>query len=544
MSETFQNITKKHQYLYLLLIASIGLIVRFYYFPHDIPIANDGYYSFVYSMQTIFEGTLPVGYTTTNTGWANFLSLIFLSLDKSDPEFLMSIQRSCSILFSVLIILPAFYIFKRFFDPKLALLPCFLLIIEPRLLLISLEGINYSFYFFLFVLIIALFLKHTNKSLFLCFSLLGIITLVRYEGLLLLIPLTIFYFLKSKNKKSIYKYLLMIFLFSLIVVSMASLRIDATENICYTTKISTYCGQDGIVYNFLTSIDFYHKYIISGEQIPDSLNSSYDIHREVYNKPGQLMITESLIESFSRLFKFVGLSTLPFFVILLPLSFILFLKNKKSLKLNFDTKVIIFTTCFMLLPSIYAYARGIDEGRYVLVLIPLFCILSISFLRNSKIQFFKNQKTLLLIILLASFLSIGFIEYEKSDYIYEVESFKVAKEILTLTNSMNNYPSSGYVKVAKLVNEWPELPLPDSNALGKIINPYGTFKLSTEKFSNLENYIQEAKKLGIEYIVIAPKDSFFNELKEYPEKYNYLTKIFDSKDFEFNNEFLIYKISI
>ena len=150
MSETFQNITKKHQYLYLLLIASIGLIVRFYYFPHDIPIANDGYYSFVYSMKTIFEGTLPVGYTTTNTGWANFLSLIFLGLDKSDPEFLMSIQRSCSILFSVLIILPAFYIFKRFFDPKLALLPCFLLIIEPRLLLISLEGINYSFYFFLF----------------------------------------------------------------------------------------------------------------------------------------------------------------------------------------------------------------------------------------------------------------------------------------------------------------------------------------------------------------------------------------------------------
>ena len=62
--------------------------------------------------------------------------------------------------------------------------------------------------------------------------------------------------------------------------------------------------------------------------------------------------------------------------------------------------------------------------------------------------------------------------------------FKVAKEILTLTNSMNNYPSSGYVKVAKLVNEWPELPLPDSNALGKIINPYGTVKLSTEKFSN------------------------------------------------------------
>jgi len=64
--------------------------------------------------------------------------------------------------FLTLTIIPAFFIFRRFVDIKWALFGSFLLAVEPWLLLISLEGINYSLYFFLFVLTIALFLKKTN----------------------------------------------------------------------------------------------------------------------------------------------------------------------------------------------------------------------------------------------------------------------------------------------------------------------------------------------------------------------------------------------
>ena len=41
---------------------------------------------------------LPIGYTVGNTGWANFLSLIFTFMEKTDPMHLMNVQRTTSII--------------------------------------------------------------------------------------------------------------------------------------------------------------------------------------------------------------------------------------------------------------------------------------------------------------------------------------------------------------------------------------------------------------------------------------------------------------
>ena len=46
---------KKQSILFLGLILSLGLGIRFYYFPIDIPIVTDGFFSFVYATKTIFE---------------------------------------------------------------------------------------------------------------------------------------------------------------------------------------------------------------------------------------------------------------------------------------------------------------------------------------------------------------------------------------------------------------------------------------------------------------------------------------------------------
>ena len=61
----------------LLLIFIFGIGLRFYYLPYDIPIVSDGFLSFVYAMKTVSVGELPLDYSTTNSGWANLLSLIF-----------------------------------------------------------------------------------------------------------------------------------------------------------------------------------------------------------------------------------------------------------------------------------------------------------------------------------------------------------------------------------------------------------------------------------------------------------------------------------
>ena len=313
---------KKQSILFLGLILSLGLGIRFYYFPIDIPIVTDGFFSFVYAVKTIFDGSLAVGYTTTNTGWSNFLSLFFVFSDTSNPLHLMDIQRTLSIILSTITIIPAFFIFRRFVDTRWALFGSFLLAVEPRLLLMSLEGINYLLFFFLFVLTITLFLKKTDNSLFLSFACISCAALVRYEGLLLLIPLSIMYFLKFKDKRSILRFLGMIFVLIIILVSVASIRMEATENLCYESYAGTICGQDGISHNILGAPMFIEKHVISG--IPDSDDL-------IYNVKDKSLLDYFIFLSFTNLGKFLGLALFPFFIFFIGLSLIIFIKKYNNI---------------------------------------------------------------------------------------------------------------------------------------------------------------------------------------------------------------------
>ena len=283
-TSNLNKIKPKKTAISLSLIILFGLAIRFYFVPTDLPIVSDGFFDFVYAAKTVFEGGLPIGYGTTNTGWANFLSLFFSVSDTSDPFYLMEIQRSLSIILSTIIIIPAFFIFRRFVDTRWAIFGSVLLIMEPRLLMMSLEGINYSLFFFLFVLTIALFLKKTDNSLFLSFACIACATLVRYEGLLLLIPLSIMYFLKFKDKRSIARFLGMIFVLIIILVPIASIRMEATENLCYETYFGIICGQDGFSPNILGAMQFIEKYVIS------DWTPATDVKRLVIDTAGQIGI--------------------------------------------------------------------------------------------------------------------------------------------------------------------------------------------------------------------------------------------------------------
>ena len=196
--EIISNLSKvkdERTFIYLILIITVGLSIRFYYLPFDIPIITDGFFNFVYAAKTSFELSLPINYLVANSGWSNFLSLFFIFLEKNEPMFLMNFQRSLSAVISIATIIPVFFVLRRFVKVRYALLGCLMLALEPRLLLISIEGVNYNLFLFLFVLSIALFLKRTDLSLVLSFVCIACMTIVRYEGLLLVVPFTIMYFL-------------------------------------------------------------------------------------------------------------------------------------------------------------------------------------------------------------------------------------------------------------------------------------------------------------------------------------------------------------
>ena len=539
MSELNYINSKKNIILYLVLIITLGLGLRLYYFPYDVPIVTDGFYSFVYAVKTVFDSSLPVGYTTTNTGWSNFLSLFFVFSDTSDPLHLMDMQRTLSIILSTITIIPAFFIFRRFADIRWALFGSFLLAVEPRLLLISLEGINYSLFFFLFVLTITFFLKKTNFWLFLSFVCIACSTLVRSEGLLLVIPLSIMYFIRFRDKKSILRFLGMIFVFAIIILSVGILRIQATENICNESFFGVTCGQDGFSSHFFGGSSLLQEYILSDERIPADRYIGDDFLREAYNKPGGNDVVQAANESFSRLAKFLGLALIPYFGFFVLFNVISRIKNWKNFGLNFDSKVILSCIGIILLPALFAYVRGIDEIRYVLVALPLFCIISISWNKSISEKISKNWGVIIILMILVLTLSIIFIEFEKRDSIHDRESSLVSQKIVELTNITNNFHQSGYVKTSVLISSWPVLPEAGQN--GKPIHVFQ--KMPTNNYHDLEEFIADSKKFDLRYLVIDKDDKLFDDFRKNPAGYPYLNKIFDSNDFDFENHFMIYEIN-
>lgn len=521
------SIERKRTVFYLVLITTLGLSIRFYYFPFDVPIASDGFFSFVYASKIIFEGTLPVGYTTTNTGWAYLLSAIFTLTDKTDPFQLMMLQRVSTVIISSLTIIPMYFLLKKFVSSKLAIFGCLLFTLEPRLLFISLEGINYPLFVFIFVTAITLFLKRTNLSITLSFICIALISLVRYEGILLLIPFSIMFIIFNKNKKNLWKLIGLISIVALILIPVAMIRMDVTSEICYNTIFGEICGRDGI----------FDNYVNRAESISDKIVGNADHDDPIYNK-NEPMFGHFLWLSFSGLLKFLMIICIPYFFIFIGLSFIIIWK--RNFKLKKEHVFIIFATCVALLPAIYAYGRGIEDYRYVLLAIPLLTIFSMKIM-ESILKFDKLKKSFPILIIIVILFSVVFLEIEKSDNDLHVEAFHVSKIVNELTNTINDYQYSGYIKTVKILEEWPEVPDADISRLGKLKS--SEVKISTEGYQNIDQFLDDSYEIGLKYIVIDEKRDFFKDILTNPEKYDKLEMVFDSRDLEFKNEFRIYKIS-
>ena len=528
----------------LSLIIILGLSIRFVYYPFGVPIVIDSFYDFVYASKTVFDNGLPIGYSVTNTGWANFLSFLFLFFDKTNPSQLMDVQRIASIIISTITALPIFFILRRFVDYKFALFGSLLLIVEPRLLLISLEGINYSLFFFLFVLTITFFLKKTSFSLFLSFVCLAFCAIVRYEGLLLVIPMSITYFIKFRDKKSILRFLGMVAIMVIIILPIGILRMQATDDRCIEYIFGTVCGQDGITNNILSGPVWFYSIIVLNEQLTESHMSNIDdpsikFHKEAYDDKEGLNIFKVINESFSRLAKFLGLALIPYFGFFIAFNVISRIKNWKGFGLNFDSILILSCTGIMLLPALYAYTRGIDEIRYVLVVLPLLCIVSLSWNKSVSEKILKNRSIIVILIVLILISSITFIEFNKRDSIHDIESFLVSQKIVELTSVTNTFHQDGYVKTAVLISDWPILP--ETSDSGKIVHNFQ--KIPTKNHHDLAEFISDSKKYGLKYLVIDKDNELFNDLRKNPAGHPYLNKIFDSNNFDFENKFMIYEIN-
>jgi len=80
-------------------------------------------------------------------------------------------------------------------------------------------------YIFLIALLLFLFLSNNFKKIYLAFAVVALLATVRYEGLLMIIPISIVFFIRfRKQKKDLIKYIICISIVILILFPVAYLR--------------------------------------------------------------------------------------------------------------------------------------------------------------------------------------------------------------------------------------------------------------------------------------------------------------------------------
>lgn len=486
----------KRPFFALLTIGMIGLLVRLYYFPQNVPLVLDGLEYFFYATDVSILGHLPTYNYLANNGWPIFLS-IFFSLFKFD-NFLdyMNLQRIISISISTLTILPVYYLCKRFFDIRYSIIGSSIFVIEPRLIQNSLLGITDPLYIFLVACSLALFFSKNSLTIYCSFVIIAVASMIRSEGLFVLFPLLVTYYLRNRKEKKVFiKCVIAIAIFVMVLMPMAILRI---ENY----------GQDALTGR------------ISSETQSVLILSSHEKGLFSY-----------LIHATENFVKFSLWSLIPTFIFFIPIGIFLILKYR-----NLENLSIVLIIISMLIPIFYAYSVAPDT-RYIYPLFPIFCILSIvTIQRFIKSHQYRNV-LLIFIIGIVLLSSLVFLDVKRYDYEHQREAFTLAQKVSGVASGINNYfPEDSYVPVASIPQKWPVL------KSSIIVHPS---IIQADSFTSLEKYIESARKNNLTHLVLdgqKNRPNFLNDAFYHESKYPYLIKIYESSEHGFKYHLKIFKI--
>ena len=512
------NITKelsnKNSIKIIICLIISGLIIRFYFTPFNLPINLDAIDYFAYAVAMSREGIFPSGYILTNFGWSSFLSIVFSFFKESEMLELMNIQRILNTVISVLAIIPIYLLVKTFFRKEIALLGATLFLFDPRIIENSILGGTDSL-FILFTILAILFIFYKKSSLiYLSFIFVALAAFVRYEGIVLVIPLLVSYAIKNRQQKiPNIKLLVGISLFLIIIIPLNFINYENTQQMSIFSQI-VHRG------------DFISGTIIENKP---------DINDEFFgtNENHIMIFVENAVSGF---IKYLGWILIPTFIIFCILGVIFVPKKITKNKIIFGLFFV-----FLALASIFAYGRGFQETRYLLVLLPIFALLSgYGFNYLMKYDFKKIMLITVIAVIISSFI---FTEYKTQDNQSEYE-YEMYDATLFLTNEaegVNNYHSNKYVKVADLQNNWPELLPKGENGKMDLI----TKKFKIKGFERPSEYIEFNKNKGLTHLLIKEGDhnGFFDDVFHNENKYPLLEKIVDSKDLGIKTKYKIFKIN-
>lgn len=492
-----------HPAIYLILIIITGFSLRMLYFPYEIPLTLDGFSYFRYAMDMSVLGQFPGGYNLPNNGWPAFVS-IFFSFFKSE-NFLdyMYIQRILSIIISVLTVIPTYLLCTRFFSTKYSLLGAAFIAFDPRLIINSLAGITEPPYILLVTTTLFLILSDKIKHAYVAFGITALFTLVRYEGVLLVIPISIVFLIKfRKEKKIVLKYLVALCIFFVIIIPMAYIRTQ-----------TDFDGHDGIVS---------HGIIAGPEYYKNTLNDG-----------GIDKIFQLLLKSITYFTRYLGWVLIPLFIFFVPIGTIIIFRNR-----NLKNSTIIFVSIVLFIPILYACSRGIQDTKYFYVMYPIFSIIALYGIKKIDERFKKPNIVWFLIIIFIFSSSCLFLKFKDFNYEHEQEAFKIAELVAVTAKGINDYyPEAKFANVSELKNyKFPIL----SKSVSK-----GPKVFSIEGFDSLADFIYINKENGLTHIITdgaKNRPCFLNDVFLNDGAYPYLIKEFDSLEYGYTYHIKIYKI--
>lgn len=515
IGQNFENDQKKLTKLHLIIIFSsiglIGLFLRIYYLPIEIPIILDGLLFFWYANDISLLGSLPLDYTPANNGWPIFLSFFFQMFDSSNFMDYMILQRLVTATLSILTIIPVYFLCTKFFSEKFALVGTAIFAFEPRIIQNSVLGITEPLFILLITSSIVCFLNKQKQFVFLSFPLIALAVIVRSEGIVLLIPFSILYVIRFRNsKKTIFEIPILILIFMLIILPISSYRIDVT-------------GEDTIFSRIPN--------ILESESISENNNSLDNLKKS------------HILEEMKNIFMMVGWASIPIFILLIPYGIFKIFRER-----NMKNIFVITILFFMSIPAIYAVSF-LPDTKYLYVLFPLLCLISVFSVR--KFVGFFSRKNLVLFTLVSLILiaSVSFLEIKKIDTSHEKEALEITGIISEQTKKINQFSlASGYLPIIgmKELEEFPVLRnefIDKGNDMKHCYNIHTCEYIIPVKTDDIIEFLKNAEKQGITHLIIDDREQrraqFVKDVFENEDKFSYLTKIYDSKDDQY-----VYRVKI
>jgi hypothetical protein len=502
--DRLKDIIKRHVVV-LCIVGLIGLIIRLIYLPHEVPLILDSTGYFWYAIDTIVSGhfpTLDCGWRCTfpNNGWPALLAGFFIFLNSNNFIDYMNMQRLASIVISVLTIIPVYLLCSRVVNKKYAVFGAALLVLNPRIIQNSLLGITEPLFILTFATALFLFLGNSKKSIYASFGVAAISSLIRYEGLLLLIPFSIMFFIRfRKEKKVILRYIVALSIFALFVLPMTYVRIETT-------------GKDGLLSQITAGPRYYQNISQESDQ-------------------GSHLLLNMILVGSTTLVKYLVLSTIPTYIFFIPIGLYVIFRHREHKNIT-----LILTGFVMLMPTLYAYSRSYQEIRYLLILFPIFSIFAAYTISTFENRFRHTNIILIILICAVLLTSVLFLNYKATDYEDQKEAFQIAKHIYKITKVINYYPQGSYLDNARVASseDFPEL---------RKNLPENIRTIYFDGYNTLEEYINQNRNEGLAYLVIDKGDyrtRLIEDVFNHEEKYPYLEKVFDS----FENGYTHYHVKI